>query len=98
MPHEESFNNVENSHFKIRYYSICDDYGVNMDEIRMNGDWFHTPAYGVFSYGRKAAKRYFSGNLAGYIIIQSEVLTRKGTKKISKSIRVYVCLVLTSQV
>ena len=98
MPNEDGFNNVKNSYFKIRYYSNCDDYGVNMDEIRMNGDWFHTPAYGVFSDGRKGAKRSFSGKLEGYIIIQSEVLTRKGIEKISTSIRAYVCLALTSQV
>ena len=40
----------------------------------------------------------FQGNLAGYIITQYKVLTRKGIEKISKSIRAYVCLVLTSRV
>ena len=98
MSHEDAFHNVKNSYFKIRYYSICDDYGINVDEIWMNGDWFDTPAYGVFSDRRKAAKRFFSGNLAGCIITHSKVLTRKVIEKIIKSIRAYVCLVLTSQV
>ena len=96
FPHEDDFNNVKNSCFKIRYYNICDDYGVNVGEIWMNGDWFHTAAYGVFSNYKKTAKMSFQGNLAGYIITQYKVLTRKGIEKISKSIRAYVRLGLTS--
>ena len=42
----------------------------------MNGGWFHTTAYGVFSDGGKAVQRSFPRNLAGYIITQSKVLTR----------------------
>ena len=98
LPHDDSFENVENSYFKIGYYSICDDYGVNVDEIWMNGDWFHTPLYGVFIDERKAAKRSFSGNLAEWIITQSKIFTRKGIEKIIKSTRAYVCLFLTSQI
>ena len=88
MPHKDDFNNVKNSYFEIRYYIICDEYGVNVGEIWMNGDWYHTQPYGVFSDTGKTAKRYFSGNLAGYIITQSKVLTTKGIEKISKSVSV----------
>ena len=45
MPHEDGFNNVKNSCFKIRYYNVCDDYGVNVGEIWMDGDWFHTAEF-----------------------------------------------------
>ena len=30
------------------YYSICDVYGVNKDEIQTNGDQFYIPVYDVF--------------------------------------------------
>ena len=39
-----------------------------------------------------------SSNLTRWTITQSKVFTRKGIEKISISVRVYVCLVLTSQV
>ena len=63
----------------------------------MNGDRFHTPSYELFSDGRKAPKRSFSNNLAGWIITQSKVFSRKDIEKICKYIQVYVCLVLASQ-
>ena len=98
LPHDGGFSNVKNSYFNSGCYSTCDDYGVNVDEIWMNKNWFHTPAYGDFSNGRKTAKRSFSGNLAGWIITQFKVFTRNGIEKISKSIRTYVSLIVISQV
>ena len=71
------FNKVKNSYFEIGYYIVCNNYGVNVDEIWMNGDWFHTPAYGFFGDG----KRSFSGKLAEWIITQSKIFTKKGIKK-----------------
>ena len=68
LPHNNSFDNVKNYYFKNGYYIICDGYGVNGIENWMNGDRFHTPSYELFSDGRKAPKRSFSGNLAGWII------------------------------
>ena len=42
LSHEESFNKVKNFFKKIACYSVCDNYGVNSDEIWMNGSWFYT--------------------------------------------------------
>ena len=56
MPHEDGFNNAKNSCFKIRYYNVCDDYGVNVGEIWMDGDGFIQRS---FSNYRKTAKMEF---------------------------------------
>ena len=48
LPHENSFSKVEISYVESAYYSICDDYGVNVDEIWMNRDWFYMVAYSSF--------------------------------------------------
>ena len=37
---------------KCGNYSICDDYGVNPDEMCMNGDWFYTTKDGNGNYGK----------------------------------------------
>ena len=38
LPHEDGFSKVKNSYMKSAHYSICNDYGVNADEIWMYGD------------------------------------------------------------
>ena len=64
----------------------------------MHGDWFYTTGYGIFGHEVKATKRSPPDNLTRWIITQSKGFTRKGTEKISRSVRAYVYLVLTSQV
>ena len=36
LPHADGFNKVKNYYIKSAYSNICDDYGVNADEIRLN--------------------------------------------------------------
>ena len=98
LPHEDGFSKVENSYIKRAYYNICNDYGVNGDETWMHGDWFYTTKYGIFGGGRKATKRYPPDNLTRWIIAQSKGFTRKCIERINRSVKAYVCLVLTSQV
>ena len=64
----------------------------------MHGDWFYTTGYGIFGHEVKATKRSPPDNLMRWIITQSKGFTRKGIEKISRSVRAYVYLVLTSQV
>ena len=64
----------------------------------MHGDWFYTTGYGIFGHEVKATKRSLPDNLMRWIITQSKGFTRKGIEKISRSVRAYVYLVLTSQV
>ena len=98
LPHEDGFSKVKNAYIKSAYYSICDDYGVDADETWMHGDWFYTTGYGIFGHEVKATKRSPPDNLTRWIITQSKGFTRKGIEKISRSVRAYVYLVLTSQV
>ena len=81
----------------IAYYSICDNYGVDHDETWMHGDWFHTSGYAIFGHEVKATKRSLTDSLTPWIITQSKGFKRKGIEKISRSVRAYVYLVLTSQ-
>ena len=64
----------------------------------MHGDWFYATGYGIFGHEVKATKRSPPDNLTRWIITQSKGFTRKGIEKISRSVRAYVYLVLTSQV
>ena len=98
LPHEDGFSKVKSSYIKSAYYSICDDYGIDADEKWMHGDWFYTTGYGVFGHEVKATKRSPPDNLTRWIITQSKGFTRKGIEKISRPVRAYVYLVLTSQV
>ena len=98
LPHEDGFSKVKSSYFKNDYYSICDDYGVNPDETWMHGNWFYTMDYGIFCHEVKAPGRSPRENLTRWIIAQSTGFTKKSIEKISRSVRAYVYLVLTSQI
>ena len=64
----------------------------------MDGDWFYTTDFAVFGHNVKATERSPSDNLTRWIITQSKGFTRKGIEKISRPVRTYIYLVLTSQV
>ena len=64
----------------------------------MYGGWFYTIDYDIFGDEVKATERSPPDNLTQWIITQSKGFTKKGIEKIGRSLRVYVCLVLSSQV
>ena len=64
----------------------------------MHGDWFYTTDYTIFGHEVKTTERSPPENLTQWIITQSKDFTRKGIEQISRSVRAYVYLVLTSQV
>ena len=98
LPHEEGFSKVKNAYIKSAYYSICDDYGFDVDETWMHGDWFYSMHYGIFSHEVKATERSPPDNLTRWIITRSKGFTRKDIEKISRSVRAYIYVVFTSQV
>ena len=98
LPHENGFSKVKNSYIKSAYYSVSDDYGVNANEIWMHEDWFYMTDYGIFGHEAKATERSPPDSLTRWIITRSSGVTRKDIEKISRSVRAYVCFVLTSQV
>ena len=87
LPHENGFSKIKNAYIKSAYYSIYDDYGVKANEIWMYGDCFYTTDYSIFGHESKATER-----------APGSLTRKKGIEKISRSVRVYVYLVLTSQV
>ena len=91
--HEDGFCKVKNSYIQSAYYSVCDDYDVDPTETWMYKDWLYTTDCAVFGHEVKATERSPPGNLT-----QSKGFTRKGIEKISRFVRAYVYLVLTSQV
>ena len=98
LPHEDGFSKVKNAYIKSAYYSICDDYGVDLSGTWMHGDWFYTTDYAISGHEVKATERSPPDNLTRWIITQSKGFTKKGIEKISSSVRAYVYLVLASQV
>ena len=78
LPHEDGLSKVKNAYIKSAYYSICDDYGVNLDEAWMHGDWFYATNYGIFGHEVKATEMAPPDNLTRRIITRSRGFTRKG--------------------
>ena len=64
----------------------------------MHVDWFYMTDYGIFGHEVKAKESSPPDNFTRWIITRSRGFTRKGIEKISRSVRAYVYLVLTSQV
>ena len=100
LPHEDGFSKVKNAYIKSAYYSICDQYDVNgvMALIWLHEDWFYTTGDAILGHELKATKTSPPDNLTRWIIRQSKGFTSRGIEKISRSVRVYVYLVLTSRV
>ena len=98
LPHKDGFSKFKNSYIQSAYYSLRDDYGIDPTEIWMYGDWFYTNDYANFGHEVKATERSPRDNITRWIITQSKGFTKKGIATISRSVRAYVCLVLTSQV
>ena len=63
LPHEDGFNKFKNASIKNGYYSVCDDYGVDLDETWIHEDWFNMTGYGIFGHKAKATNRSAPDNL-----------------------------------
>ena len=98
LPHEDGFSKVKNDYEDSAYCSVFDEYGVDLAETWMYGDWFYTTVYAVFGHEVKATERPPPDNLTRWIITQSKGFTKNGIEKISRSAIIYVYLVLSSQV
>ena len=64
----------------------------------MHGDWFYTTDYAIFGHKVKATERSPPDNLTQWIMTQSKGFRKNGIEMISRSVMVYVYLVLISQV
>ena len=99
LPREERYKKTNNPYSKEDYFQVCDEYGVNPLEVWLFGDWFYTEEWAVFCCNRgKRAKVAPPKNLTRWILKTSTGFMRVGLTMISKSVRAYVYLLLTSQV
>ena len=98
LRHEDGFSKVNNSYIQSAYYSLYDYYGVDLAETWMHGDWFYTTDYAIFSNNVKATERSPADNLTQWIMTQSKGFIKNGIEKITRSVMVYVYLVLISPV
>ena len=99
LPYEGGCSKVKNNFEDSVYYSICNDYGTDADEVfLMYGNWFYTKDYAVFGHEIKATERSLPDDHTRLIVTQSRGFTNKYIEKISRSVRAYVYLVATSKV
>ena len=83
LPYEGGCSKVKNNFEDSVYYSICNDY---------------TKDYAVFGHEIKATERSLPDDHTRLIVTQSRGFTNKYIEKISRSVRAYVYLVVTSKV
>ena len=96
---EERYKKTNNPYSKEVYFQVCKEYGVDPLEVWLFGDWYYTEKWAVFCCnGVKRTKVAPPKNLTHWILKISKGFTRIGLTMISKSVRAYVCLLLTSQV
>ena len=99
LPREERYKKTNNPYSKEDYFQVCDEYGVDPSEVWLFGDWYYTEEWAVFCCnGGKRTKVAPPKNLTHWILKTSWGFTRIGLTMISKSVRAYVYLLLTSQV
>ena len=95
LPHEDGFSKVNNYYIKSTCYGVCNDDGVNTNEIWMNGDWFYSVSYTNFGYCGKATQRLPPDSIAWWTITKSE---GRDIGNGCRSMWAYIYLVLISQV
>ena len=98
LPHEERYKKTNNNYSKEDYFKICDEYGVDPNETWLFGKWYTTTSWAVFGENnQKYTKVALPNNLTRWILRTSKGFTRAGVTMISKSVRAYVFILLTSQ-
>ena len=92
LPHEDGLSKVKNAYIQSAYYSVIT---MALKQIKHG-------CMGIGFIQRVmvflATERSLPDNLTRWIITQSKGFTRKGMEQMKRSMRVYVYLVLTSQV
>ena len=98
MPYENSFNQYNNSYNHEKFIGICSEYGVsnNLTKWR-NQKYFSTWQSRAWETGKPGMSYINENSFSRWIIEKSEGLTTLGIQKLSKSVRDYAYLILTSQ-
>ena len=85
LPHEGRLSKVKNSYIKSAYiksayYSVCDDCGVNVEDLWINGDSFYKGKCANFGDCVIATQRSSPENITRWIITLSRGFTRKAER------------------
>ena len=98
LPYENSFNQYSNPYNHEKFIGICSEYGVsnNLTKWR-NQKYFSTWQSRAWETGKPGMSYINENSFSRWIIEKSDGLTTLGLQKISKSVRDYAYLILTSQ-
>ena len=94
LPQETSFNAADNPYTESEFLKICEDYGVPNDPMRYRDEKF----YWTYQCGISWPDDYIGlDSMTQWIIEKSVGFTDVGLLRISKSVRAYAYLILSSQ-
>ena len=98
LPYENSFNQYNNPYNHEKFIGICSEYGVsnNLTKWR-NKKYFSTWQSRAWETGKPGMSYINENSWSRWIIEKSDGLTTLGIQKLSKSVRDYAYLILTSQ-
>ena len=98
LPYENSFNQYNNSYNHEKFIGICSEYGVsnNLTKWR-NQKYFSTWQSRAWETNKPGMSYINENSFSRSIIEKSDGLTMLGLQKLSKSVRDYAYLILTSQ-
>ena len=94
LPHEASFNAADNPYTESEFLKICEDYVVPNDPMKYRDETF----YWTYQRGVHWPDDYLGPDaMTRWIIEKSVGFTNVGLYRISKSVRAYAYLILSSQ-
>ena len=94
LPHETGFNADDNPYTESKFLKICEDYGVPNDPMRYRDEKF----YWTYQRGIGWPDDYIDpDSMTRWIIEKLVGFTDVGLLRISKSVRAYAYLILSSQ-
>ena len=94
LPHETGFNTADNPYTSSEFLKICEDYGVPNDPMKYRDEKF----YWTYQHGIGWPDDYIGPDSMTWWIIEKSVgFTDVGLYRISKSVRAYAYLILSSE-
>ena len=98
LPYENSFNQYNNPYNHEKFIGICSEYGVSNDLTKWRNQKYFSMWQSRAWETSKPGMSYINENsFSRWIIEKLEGLTTLGLQKLSKSVRDYAYLILTSQ-
>ena len=97
LPYDNSFNQYNNPYSHEKFIGICSEYGVSNDLTKWrNQKYFSTWQSGAWETGKSGMSYINENSFSRWIIERSNGLTTLVLQKLSKSVRDYAYLILTS--